>query len=104
VAIWVANQDSANIGRLTVFSIDNRTDAINVNEPRLAAEEVLSSVSFDDSNLVYTSAVDGKTYMQSLPAVPASSASTPIPTLPGQLPSGALPAASTAQTTDRPGS
>lgn len=104
VAIWVANPSSDKIGRLTLFSIDSRSGLVNVNEPRLAAEKVLSSVSFDDSTLVYTSAVDGKTYMQSVPAVPPSNASTPVPTMPGQLPSGALPAAASAPATDRPGS
>jgi hypothetical protein len=104
VAIWVANPGSVKIGRLTLFSVDGRSGLINVNEPRLAAEKVLSSVSFDNSTLVYTSAVDGKTYVQSVPAVPPSTASTPVPTLPGQLQSGALPAGSSAQATDRPGS
>ena len=104
VAIWVANPSSDEIGRLTLFSIDSRSGLVNVNEPRLAAEKVLTSVSFDDSTLVYTSAVDGKTYMQSLPAVPPSNASTPVPTLPGQLQSGVTPAAASAPATDRPGS
>jgi len=99
VAVWVANQGSARIGRLTLFSIDGRPGFINVNEPRLAADKVLASVSFDDSSLIYTSAVDGKTYMQTLPAVPPSSASTPSPTIPGQVPSGAA----TPPPSDRPG-
>jgi hypothetical protein len=101
LAIWAANPSSVNIGRLTLFSIDSGSGVVNVNEPRLAAEKVLSSVSFDDSNLVYTSAVDGRTYMQAVPSVPPSNASTPVPTLPGQLPSGAAPAAAAS---DRPGS
>ena len=104
VAIWVANPGSVKIGRLTLFSVDGRSGLINVNEPRLAAEKVLSSVSFDNSTLVYTSAVDGKTYVQSVPAVPPSTASTPVPTVPGQLQSGASPAGTSAQATDRPGS
>jgi predicted anti-sigma-YlaC factor YlaD len=104
VAIWVANPSSTRIGRLTLFSIDIRSGIINVNEPRLSAEKVLSSVSFDESNLVYTSAVDGKTYMQALPAVPPSKASTPEPTLPGQLASDAVSAVPSAPASDRPGS
>jgi hypothetical protein len=104
VAIWAANPSSVKIGRLTLFSIDSGSGLVNVNEPRLAAEKVLSSVSFDDSTLVYTSAVDGKTYMQSVPAVPPSNASTPVPTLPGQLPSGASPGAASVPPSDRPGS
>jgi hypothetical protein len=104
VAIWVANPGSAKIGRLTLFSIDNQSGVVNINEPRLSAEKVLSSVSFDNSTLVYTSAVDGKTYVQSVPAVPPSNASTPVPTLPGQLQSGSSPAGSSGQATDRPGS
>jgi hypothetical protein len=104
VAIWAANPSSVKIGRLTLFSIDSESGLVNVNEPRLTAEKVLSSVSFDNSTLVYTSAVDGKTYMQSVPAVPPSNASTPVPTLPGQLPSGASPAAASAPASDRPGS
>jgi hypothetical protein len=102
LAIWAANPSSVKIGRLTLFSIDSGSGLVNVNEPRLAAEKVLSSVSFDDSTLVYTSAVDGRTYMQAVPSVPPSNASTPAPTLPGQLPSGAAPAAASAS--DRPGS
>jgi hypothetical protein len=38
---------------LTLFSIDGRAGFINVNEPRLAADNVLASVSFDGSSLVY---------------------------------------------------
>ncbi len=104
VAIWAANPNSVRIGRLTLFSIDSGFGRVNVNEPRLATEKVLSSVSFDDSSLVYTSAVDGKTYMQSMPAVPPSGASTPVPTLPGQPPGSQSPSAPSAPATDRPGS
>lgn len=104
VAIWAANPASVKIGRLTLFSIDSKSGLVNLDEPRLAAENVLSSVSFDDSTLVYTSAVDGKTYMQSVPAVPPSNALTPVPTLPGQLQSGVTPTAASAPATDRPGS
>jgi len=63
---------------------------------------VMSGISFDDGRLVYTSAVDGKTYMQAVPSVPPSSAETPGPTAPGAGPSGSLPSPSP-QPTDRPG-
>jgi hypothetical protein len=104
VAIWAADPSSLSIGRLTLFSIDGGSGRLNVNEPRLGAEKVLSTIAFDNSTLVYVSAVDGKTYMQTVPAVPPSNASTPIPTRPGQLPSGASPAVPSAPASDRPGS
>jgi hypothetical protein len=104
VAIWAANPTSLSIGRLTLFSIDGGSGRVNVNEPRLGTEKVLSTIAFDNSTLVYVSAVDGKTYMQTVPAVPPSNASTPVPTRPGQLPSGAPPAVPSAPASDRPGS
>jgi hypothetical protein len=59
----------------------------------------------DDGHLVYTSALDGKTYLQAIPALPPSKASTPSPTIPGQLPSGSpSPAAPAPLSSDRPGS
>ncbi len=105
VAIWVADSGSDTIGRLSLFSVDRVAGLVDTNEPRLAAEKVMSSLTFDDGHLVYTSAVDGKTYMQAVPSVPPSTASTPAPTLPGQLPSDATASGSpAAQATDRPGS
>jgi hypothetical protein len=101
VAVWVANKGSLQIGRLTLFSVDVVSGTINVGEPLLAAEMVLSTIAIDDQNLIYTSAVDGKMYLQPMPAVPPSNASTPSPTQPGQT-DGASPLAS-APATDRPG-
>ena len=101
VAIWVADQGSDKIGRLDLFSIDRAAGLVDTNEPRLAADQVMSSLTFDDGHLVYTSAADGKTYVQAVPSVPPSTASTPSPTPPGLRPAdtSASPAP-----TDRPGS
>jgi hypothetical protein len=102
VAIWVADPSSAKVGRLSLFSVNPATGFVDTNEPLLAAGKVLSSVFFDDAgHLVYASAVDGKTYMQAVPAVPPSSVSTPLATAPGQQASGADPSA--AQASTRPG-
>jgi hypothetical protein len=102
VAIWVADPSSTKIGRLDLFSVNPATGFVDTNEPLLAADKVLPSLFFDDAgHLVYTSAVDGKTYMQAVPAVPPSSASTPSATTPGQQQSGAN--ASAAQPSTRPG-
>ncbi|HEX7591521.1 MAG TPA: hypothetical protein VF375_06170 [Candidatus Limnocylindrales bacterium] len=102
VAIWVADPSSAKVGRLGLFSVNPATGFVDTNEPLLAAGKVLSSFFFDAAgHLVYTSAVDGKTYMQAVPAVPPSSVSTPLATAPGQQASGADPSA--AQASTRPG-
>ena len=104
VAVWVADPGSAEVGRLSLFSIDPTTGMVETNEPRLAADNVMAGIAIDDAHLVYTSAVDGKTYMQALPEVPPSTASTPSPTMPGQLPTDAASSGSPApQATDRPG-
>jgi hypothetical protein len=103
VAIWVADPNSTKVGRLDLFAVDPQTGFVNTNEPLLAAEKVLPSVFCDDAgHLVYTSAVDGKNYMQAVPAIPPSAVSTPSPTAPGQLMSGA-PASAAAQASTRPG-
>ncbi|MFI5259873.1 MAG: hypothetical protein ACHQ01_09745 [Candidatus Limnocylindrales bacterium] len=105
LAIWVADPGSDRIGRLNLFSVDRTAQLVDTNEPRLAADEVMSSLTFDDGHLVYTSAADGKTYMQAVPSVPPSTASTPSPTLPGQLPAVAGASSSLLpQPSDRPGS
>lgn len=101
VAIWVADQGSDRIGRLDLFSIDRAASQVDTNEPRLAADKVMSSLTFDDGHLVYTSAADGKTYVQAVPSVPPSTASTPSPTPPGLRPADA---SASATPTDRPGS
>jgi hypothetical protein len=104
VAIWVADPGSDKIGRLSLFSIDQTTGLVDTNEPLLAADKVMSNVAFDSGHLVYTSAVDLKTYHQPVPAVPPSTIATPTPTIPGQLPTGATASESPApQTSDRPG-
>jgi hypothetical protein len=87
VAIWVAQPGSSKIGRLSLFSVDRASGQVDTNEPLLAADKVMSSIAFDGDHLVYTSAVDGKTYVQTIPAVPPSTVSTPAPTTPGELPS-----------------
>jgi hypothetical protein len=101
VAIWVADPNGSSVGRLWLYSIDRTTGQVDTNLPLLSVSKVMSNIAFDAANLVYTSAIDGRTYMQAVPAVPPSSASTPVPTAPGQQPSG--PATGTAQATDRPG-
>lgn len=104
VAVWVADPGSSKIGRLSLFSIDRAAGLVDTNEPLLAADKVLPGIAFDEGHLVYTSAVDGKTYMQAVPAVPPSTVSTPVPATPGQAPSGAAASESpSAQPTDRPG-
>ena len=103
IAIWVADPSSEKIGRLSLFSVDETTGFVDTNEPLLATTKVMSTISFDGAgHLVYTSAVDGKTYMQAVPAVPPSSVSTPAPTTPGQQPSGAV-ASRTPDASIRPG-
>jgi hypothetical protein len=102
VAIWVADPNSSKVGRLWLFSIDRTTGQVDTTLPLLSVSEVMSNIAFDAANLVYTSAIDGRTYMQAVPAVPPSSASTPVPTTPGQQSSGAA-SVGTAQATDRPG-
>jgi hypothetical protein len=83
VAVWVADPGSARIGRLSLFSVNGATGFVDTNEPLLAADKVMSNVVFDRDHLVYTSAVDGKTYMPAIPAVPPSSVTTPPPATPG---------------------
>jgi hypothetical protein len=107
VAVWVADPGSTDIGRLSLFSIGQTSAQVGTGpalDKLLSADKVLASVAFDDAHLVYTSAVDGKTYLQAVPEVRPSTASTPTPTTPGQVPSDAAAAGSAApQATDRPG-
>lgn len=104
VAVWVADPNSSKVGRLSLFSVDQTTGLVDTNEPLLAADKVMASITFDDGHLVYTSAVDGKMYMQAVPAVPPSTVSTAAPTTPGQLPTGPIGSGTPApQATDRPG-
>jgi hypothetical protein len=105
VAIWVADPGSARIGSLSLFSVNLATGFVDTNEPLLAADKVLITLSFDDAgHLVYTSAVDGKTYMQAVPAVPPSTVSTPAAPTPAEASGAAATGSPSPQTTDRPGS
>ena len=106
VAVWVADPGSSRIGRLSLFSIDRGSGRVETNEPLLAADKVLANVAFDEGHLVYTSAIDGKTYMQAVPAVPPSTVATPVPPTPAPTPGGAPAIESPAPSnlpTDRPG-
>ena len=103
VAIWVGDPGSARIGRLSLFAIDPASGRVKTNEPLMAADKVLASLTFDAGRLIYTSAIDGKTYMQSVPAVPPSTIATPLPPTAG--PSSSSPLESPLPLpTDRPGS
>jgi hypothetical protein len=75
VVVWVADPGSTEIGRLSLFSVDGGSGQL---VPTLAAGTVLSTICFDDGSLVYTSAMDGKTYMNAVPVLPSSSASASI--------------------------
>lgn len=101
VAVWVADAGSVKIGRLNVFAIDPVSELLT---PTLAADEVLSTIGFDASNLVYTSAMDGKTYMKAVPVIPPSSVSTSAPTVAGQAHASVGPSLAPAPATDAPGS
>ena len=101
VAIWVADPGSSRIGRLSLFSIDRKAGRLDTNEPLLAAEKVMDGIGFDNGHLVYTSAVDGRTHMEDIPAVPPSAVSTPSPTTPGETPSEPAAQPSAAQPTDQ---
>jgi hypothetical protein len=101
VAVWVADSGSVKIGRLNVFSIDPVSRLLS---PTLAADEVLPTIGFDASNLVYTSAMDGRTYMKPLPVIPPSSVSTAVPTVAGQAHASIGSSVAPAPATDAPGS
>jgi hypothetical protein len=100
VAIWVADPGSARIGTLELFSIDRTTGLVD--SKLLAVDKVMGSIAFDDGRLIYTSAVNGKTYVQVVPSMGPSTVQTPSPTVPGQLPAAgsALP---TPPASGRPG-
>ena len=102
VAVWVADQGSARIGSLDLFSIDETTGLID--SKLLAVDKVMDSIAFDNGRLIYTSAVNGKTYIQEVPSIQPSTAQTPSPTVPGQLPSaGAASPTPTPPPSGRPG-
>ena len=87
VAIWAANPASVKIGRLTLFSIDSKSGLVNLDEPRLAAENVLSSVPFKNPNFVYTRP-EGKKKTKALPAARRPPRNLPPPPPP---PAGCRP-------------
>jgi hypothetical protein len=101
VAVWVADAGSVKIGRLSVFSIDPASGLLS---PTMSAGEALSAIGFDNSNFVYTSAVDGKTYMKPVPVMPPAAAPTSVPETPGQGPASAGSSGVPAPASDRPGS
>jgi hypothetical protein len=101
VAVWVADTGSVKIGRLSVYSVDPASGLLS---RTMAADEILSAIGFDNSNFVYTSAMDGKTYMKPVPVVPPSLVSTSAPTSPGPAPALAGSSGAPAPATDRPGS
>ena len=102
VAVWVADPGSARIGSLELFSIDRATGLVD--SKLLAVDKVMGSIAFDDGRLIYTSAVNGKTYIQEVPSIQPSTVQTPSPTVPGQLPSdGSASASPTPPASGRPG-
>ena len=101
IAVWVADPGSTRVGRLSLYSIDPASGLIKTDEPLLAADKVMANIAFDAGHLVYTSAVDGNTYMQTVPAVPPSTVATPAATAQA-TPAG--PVSPTPVATDRPGS
>jgi hypothetical protein len=104
LAVWIADPGSTRVGRLSLLSVDRANGHIVTNEPLLAADKVSANIAFDDGHLVYTSAIDGKTYMQTIPAGPPSTVATPAATTPAPQPSGASASAQPpAAPTDRPG-
>ncbi len=100
VAVWVADPGSPAVGRLGVFSVDPVSGLL---DPTMAADEVLSTIGFDDSNLIYTSAMDGKTYVKPVPVIPPP-VSTPAPPARSLAPASAGPSGTPAPASDRPGS
>jgi hypothetical protein len=103
VAIWVADPGSSTVGRLSLFAIDPSSGFVKTNDPLMANDKVISNVAFDAGRLIYTSAIDGKTYMQTVPALTPSTVATPLPPTPGPSSSGA-PESPSPIPTDRPGS
>jgi hypothetical protein len=102
-AIWVADPGSARIGRLSLFPIDPAAARVKTNDQLMANDKVIANLTLENGRLIYTSALDGKTYMQIVPSVPPSTAATPLPPTPGPSSSGAVGSPSPLPT-DRPGS
>ena len=99
VALWVADQGSAKVGRLSLFSVNSDTDLVDTDNQLLRVDRVISSLQFDAARLLYTSAVDGKTYLQAIPPWSPSTVATP-----GAVTGSPQPGTSpTPISTDRPG-
>jgi hypothetical protein len=103
VAIWVADPGSAKIGRLSLFPIDPAAGHVKINDQLMANDKVIANLTLDNGRLIYTSAIDGKTYMQIVPNIPPSTVATPVPPTPGPSSSGPV-ASPSPLPTDRPGS
>ena len=103
VAIWVADPGSSRIGRLSLFPIDPAAGRVKTNDQLLANDKVIANLTLENGRLIYTSALDGKTYMQIVPSVPPSTVATPLPPTPGPSSNGAVGSPSPLPT-DRPGS
>jgi hypothetical protein len=79
VAIWVADKTDGSVGELKLFSIDPLSGLVDVNR-ELVAVRALPNIGFDGTNLIYTAAADGKTYI--VPAAQATPSPTPVATTP----------------------
>jgi hypothetical protein len=101
VAVWVADKGSSKVGRLSLFAVDPDNDLVDTDSPLLKAERVTASIQFDASHLLYTSAVDGKTYLQAVPPLQPSTAVTPGTV--ESSPQAGGSASATPLSTDRPG-
>jgi len=80
-AIWVAESGSTDVGRLTVFSIDRTAGHAAVDQALPASDRVTNGLDFDDGHLVYTSASDGKTYVQDIASLAPVVVAGPTPTI-----------------------
>ena len=82
-AIWVAESAGADVGRMSLFSIDRDAGTADGDQPLPASERVTNGLGFDDGHLVYKS-VDGKTYVQDIAALKPVTVATPTQTTSGQ--------------------
>jgi hypothetical protein len=101
LAVWVADKGSSKVGRLSLFAVDPDNNLVDTDAPLLKAERVTASIQFDASHLLYTSAVDGKTYLQAVPPFQPSTAVTPGTVESSPQADGS--ASATPVSTDRPG-
>jgi len=77
VAVWVASSAGSDTGRLSLFSVDRASGAITASAALPQSGQVLDGFGFDGGQLVYTSALDGKTYVQNVPTPAPTVAATP---------------------------